>query len=131
VCCSDLQCAAAGVAVSCNLVQQSPWCVHYNRIHHERGLFSVCVCVCVCVCACVCVCVRVCVCVCVCARARACSRAYQCVCVCVCVCVRVCVRLCFFSRERVCVHERVCMLAICVCLFVWTVVRKRGGEAVT
>jgi len=79
---------------------------------------------------------------------------FVCVCVCVCVCVYVSVsfslyscvcvyrekvggrqkkgnRLCFFPRERVCVHERVCMLACCVCLFVWTVVRKRGGEAVT
>ena len=26
---------------------------------------------------------------------------------------------------------RVCVLACCVCLFVWTVVRKRGGEAQT
>ena len=47
VCCSDLQCAAAGVAASCSVVQQSPWCVHYNRIHNERGLFFVCVCVCI------------------------------------------------------------------------------------
>jgi len=26
---------------------------------------------------------------------------------------------------------RVCVLGCCVCLFVWTVVRKRGGEAET
>ena len=46
VCCSNLQCAAA----TCSVVQQSPWCVHYNRIHNERGFFFVCVCVYVCVC---------------------------------------------------------------------------------
>ena len=58
LCCSDLQCAAACVAAICSVVQQSPWCVHYNRIHNKRGLFFVCVCVCVCL-VCAYMCVRV------------------------------------------------------------------------
>ena len=60
---SDLQYAAAGVAAACSVVQQSPWCVHYNQIHNERGLFFVCVLQCVLQCVFIAMCVAVCCCV--------------------------------------------------------------------
>jgi len=37
-------------------------------------------------------------------------------------------RLFVFERERVCVNERVCVLACCVRLFVWTLSEKEGGK---
>jgi len=37
----------------------------------------------------------------------------------------------FALKERMCVYGRVCVLACCVCLFVWTPIRKRGGGAET
>ena len=59
-----------------------------------------CVSVCMCVHVCVCLCVYVCVCVCI----------HVCVCVCACVCAHVCTCMC------VCVlHVCVCVYIVCVC----------------
>ena len=98
-------------------------CTETGEITNAKVMVYVCVCLCVCgvcvrcVCVCLCVC-EVCVwCLCVCV-VFVCVRCVWCLCVCVCVCVRCVCGVCVCVRCVCGVCVCVCVMCVCVCLYV-------------